>query len=152
TSDGAVYCWGLYLGPNFEKQPIACKQPIDDAISLDVADYAVCFVRRSGRVVCRGHRGYLTGRPSTGFDFISTEIEGLGDIRSIHAGAVHVCAVEERGVWCWGSDDRGESSTVSGSARSNPVHIDLPDIRSLALGAAHSCALTTDHRVLCWGG
>lgn len=155
---GTVSCWGLNVGPRpglgdaLELQRTPHPQEWNTpALAIAATEYAACAVLRGGKVHCRGQQGYVTGG-TPGERFVSTEIPGLRGVTALYAGGVHLCAVAAQGVYCWGSDSRGESSTRAGAGKSAPVRVELPPVRSLALGSEHTCALTLDGRVYCWGG
>ncbi len=70
---------------------------------------------------------------------------------------VHSCAIVDGEAWCWGDNFHGELGDGTNDDHLLPVRATITDpVVSIATGGestggAFSCALTTDHRVLCWG-
>jgi alpha-tubulin suppressor-like RCC1 family protein len=80
----------------------------------------------------------------------------LSDVRSITAGADHVCAVLENGTMtCWGNGSYGslgnDDDSTDGSLRA--VDVRHLDGRVVAAGAGHgrTCAVTDRGALQCWG-
>ena len=70
---------------------------------------------------------------------VDTDGDGLHDYQ-ISVGATHVCAIDDGGVRCWGSNQEGQSD----------VPINLQNPIAISSGAFHSCAVD-DNGLHCWG-
>ncbi|UJR87159.1 RCC1 domain-containing protein [Sandaracinus amylolyticus] len=67
-------------------------------------------------------------------------------------GASHTCAVDQLGVVCWGSNDRGQSGAPPSEGALSPRRVEGPtQITALACGGAHTCATTLTNELWCWG-
>lgn len=118
---------------------------VDDAVEVALSHTMVCARRRDGRVACWGDlpaAGGMYERSLTPLD-----VEGLGAVQQIVAGAQHVCALQAAGtVACWG--------TVPGWHvwRTKPMVLEgLADITAIAAGSFYQCAVRRDGEVLCLG-
>ena len=73
---------------------------------------------------------------------------------AITAGRAHRCAITTDGVYCWGRGDRGQLGRDGGrdnpyAARMDPAVTDV--FTQISATGRGTCALTSTHRVLCWG-
>ena len=77
-------------------------------------------------------------------------------MRMIRAGAHHTCGITVAGeVACWGDNAHGQLGDGSTTSAPGRVTLIVPPASELftavAAGDAHTCALTSRHRVYCWG-
>jgi alpha-tubulin suppressor-like RCC1 family protein len=73
--------------------------------------------------------------------------------RTIGAGRLHTCALDEAGyAFCWGDNSEGQLGVPDTPGDSVPLPV-AGDRRyeALAVGRDHACALTTAHEAFCWG-
>lgn len=111
----------------------------------------------SGGVACWGsNSSNRLGRalPALAYPPASpTFVEGVAAV-SVTAGDYHACAImEDRGVNCWGANNRGQSGDFTGKATvTTPAGVGgVSKVVQLAIGGEHSCALNEDGDVYCWG-
>ena len=72
------------------------------------------------------------------------------NVRAVSAFA-HTCAIDPRGVYCWGDAERGEFGAVGGSPELRPRLLISGDFISSCNGEGHACALRSDGALYCWG-
>jgi alpha-tubulin suppressor-like RCC1 family protein len=78
-------------------------------------------------------------------------VTGIAPLESIHAGAVHTCAVTQSGgATCWGQGPLGDG-TLHYSTVPVPVGGLSTGVARISGGLAHRCALLDDGTVKCWG-
>lgn len=73
----------------------------------------------------------------------------------VAVGEAHNCALgEDKKVYCWGSNDKGQLGTGDTDALETPSApaLGLNDVVQIVAGAQHSCALDEAGKVHCWGG
>jgi alpha-tubulin suppressor-like RCC1 family protein len=116
------------------------------------------------RVACWGSNsvGQITeeNKGPSRFYQTPTMVPGLRGVKGVTTGSSHTCAVlEDKSVWCWGSNERGQlgrgsigtaSSTGIPGRAANPVGGTL-DAVAVSAGAFHTCALSSAGTVYCWG-
>ncbi|MBL8601253.1 MAG: hypothetical protein JNK72_04965 [Myxococcales bacterium] len=189
-SDGRVRCWGLndngQLGRPASQSASQCltrpggvRLPCDpravevagvtDAVDLVTSAGATCVLRQNRSVLCWGanEAGQLgQGRGSTAPTATPTAVT-LGPVRSLSAGAYHVCAALEDGtVRCWGSNAFGQTGVAIGQS---PAQCDegdgtlspctptptavagVTDAVEVAAGRFYTCARRRGGAVQCWG-
>lgn len=70
----------------------------------------------------------------------------------VATGGSHSCALmNDRSLWCWGSNGTGELGDGTASPRSEPVQLSGLDAVELALGSGFSCVRKAEGSVWCWG-
>ncbi len=123
TGDGLVDCWG-------RTPPGVWKATTGKAYtSVSVGDGSGCALREDGTADCWGY-GDLGGPPEV-------------RLSSISAGALHSCGIStaNRNAFCWGSNEKGQSSPPVGVA-----------FQSISAGESRTCGIVGDGSILCWGG
>lgn len=124
-----------------------------------------CALLSGGQVACWGAN--FSGQLGVGTTDAHTtpvlvrDISGRGDlndVRSLHVGADHTCALLTSGqVVCWGANGSGQLGDGTATNRSVPTLVSGPDgrpmagVRALAAGGFHTCATGSTGNVLCWG-
>jgi alpha-tubulin suppressor-like RCC1 family protein len=101
---------------------------------------STCIIDTAGKLRCHGK---ALSNP-----------DALGPVRDVVSGFRHACAITERGdVWCWGGNEDGLLGNGTTDSTEGAVRVErLPEPTfALALGATYTCALTTSHKVFCWG-
>jgi len=95
---------------------------------------------------------------SCGFPAVDCATTPSGDlavpaVRSISLGFEHGCAVtSDRGVYCWGSNARGQLGVGDLSDRAVPSVVPgLANVLAITAGDFHTCALDDLGVVRCWG-
>lgn len=115
-----------------------------------------CALANDGKVLCWGANkdGQLGDGTTTRRD-APVAVTGLpAPAVEIAAGASHTCArVADGGVWCWGSNGRGQLGDGTLDTRTRPVRVEnLLAAASIAAGGHRTCARNAaDHFVVCWG-
>ncbi|HEX6239831.1 MAG TPA: hypothetical protein VFZ61_03010 [Polyangiales bacterium] len=61
------------------------------------------------------------------------------------------CAVDDAGVWCWGTDDDGDLPLASDQSAAQPRRADGAYVQ-LCSAEVHACGLRKDGEIECWGG
>lgn len=155
TAAGQVWFWGddhaaVPAPPSERPKGVPTPRPrmlpgVDDAVEVALSNTMVCARRRDGRVACWGDLPAARGMYER--SMTPVDVEGLGAVRQIVAGAQHVCALQAAGtVACWG--------TVPGWHvwRTKPMVLEgLADITAIAAGSFYQCAVRRDGEVLCLG-
>jgi hypothetical protein len=145
-ADHKLECWGLNVQNTIDsplsvvKTPTPLtlvKGPVDDFATFD-NDYCALS---GGKVTCWP------------FWRQNSEIQGLGVVRWLGAGATFGCAGNEHELWCWGAQwtEPNPNPTLSHTI---PVKIALPpglEARQLHVGSVGGCVLGSDDAVYCFG-
>ncbi|MFL5494495.1 MAG: RCC1 domain-containing protein [Gemmatimonadales bacterium] len=98
---------------------------------------------------------YCWGLGPVGSSLTPFRVPGGHLFRSLTSGRAHVCGVAlSRAVFCAGNGGDGELGTGNTTSSTTPVKVAssllFSSVSAGALGF-HTCAVTTDHRVYCWG-
>jgi alpha-tubulin suppressor-like RCC1 family protein len=159
---GAVWCWGLndagQLGDGtMTTRGYAVQVPgIAAATGVSLGLDEACAVDGAAHVSCWGAGYYGQLGDGTGTTRLSPV--PVVDATAVAAGGWVGCALLATGaVDCWGRGMQGRTGNGNESSALSPQPVlvgpmgaPLGGIASIAVGAV-SCAVTTDHRVLCWG-
>ncbi len=166
TTAGNTYCWGenfsnsLGLGPQ-ESQSRPQFLPGIQSVAIDHSHS--CGVTKEGLVSCWGARnafhelGCEKGSPDCGGMAVLTRtsprVSGVSQVKSVAVGGDHSCALTSAGaVYCWGSNDAGESGGQPDKKPWHPRKVDgLPKVRAISVSGSHGCALTEEGALYCWG-
>ena len=154
--DGALYCWGQIDAEPVKPEPQ--PYPVPPVVEIAGGGFHACFRTQSREVYCVGRNsaGQLgTGNGQPGSDTAEI-VPGLTDVTALSAGGFHTCAIRSDGsLWCWGSDDHGQSSGNPSGQQGVPAPVaglaNLPGVAQVRAGDWHTCALLTDGTVWCWG-
>jgi alpha-tubulin suppressor-like RCC1 family protein len=159
-----VTCWGV----NDEAQldGIGVEPAIASVPGASIGDAEVthmttgqgftCIATAADDVWCWGAELNWTDTTFEGVKGTVTRVQpGFltpGTVTALDAGEGHVCAIKGGRLWCWGSNDTGQSS---GEPSALPIEPTQPlgdtEVVAVAAGKQHTCAVTSDHRILCWG-
>ena len=165
SASQGVMCWGknssgqLGNGSTTDSAtPVAVQGLAGGAAAVAVGDTFACALSTAGSVLCWGDdtSGALgTGVSTPTFSASPEAVVGLpASVDAIAVGGSFACALTSAGsVYCWGSNDRSQLGSFSGSSSPTPVAIGgLPsDVRAIAAGEDFACALTGGGAVVCWG-
>lgn len=166
---GELFCFGagslgqLGLGAVVDS-PTPMRVGAELYRSVSAADTHTCAVRLDGRLACWGDnsRGQLgDGTPGetcapTATPVSAPQVIGSAtDWTAVATGSTFTCGARSTGVFCWGSDERGERGDDDeiGNDRACPTSVDALEFDAdggLALGHAHACAIDGG-RLFCWG-
>jgi alpha-tubulin suppressor-like RCC1 family protein len=139
----------LVSGPVYEK-----TMPFRGVSALVAGERHTCAMR-AGEAYCwgSGPLGQVSG-PIVSATRVPLQLALTppGDVESIASGYTHVCARTERGVICWGANDRRQITATSQSDSLGVFRVsELRDMRTFALGSSFSLGLDDDGKVFCWG-
>jgi hypothetical protein len=159
--DGSVSCWAdgvatseLGLPGNSVDHAVAKVEGLGDVARIDASGMSTCALRRDGSIWCWGVFAdpWHSGRGGGQVIAKPTRVEGIVKATQLGVGDGFACAVDDRGVWCWGAAVAGQL----GDGR--PVEVARPRAVGLeakalhvSAGPNHSCAVLEDGRVTCWG-
>ena len=164
---GKLLCWGENengkLGDGTtrtRRNPVAVNLGDDGhAIEVSLGERHSCAILSGGAVVCWGDNtfGQLGDGTNNGSNTpVSVNLGENRSARSISLGNNYSCALLDDGsVKCWGINISGQLGDGGGLPQNAPVSSNLGDgvkARAISNGAEHTCIITTDNRVLCWGG
>ena len=111
-----------------------------------------------GGVQCWGSNSYgQLGNPAFGDSSTAIDVPKLrpgtnAGVTSIAAGSIHVCAVVNGGVQCWGYNGSGRLGDGTTISRAEPVTA-IPagsGVEAISSGANFTCAVA-DGGLMCWG-
>lgn len=183
TPAGVLSCWGENGQGELGRGPTAMN-PAGPG-SVDLGGAIAAFARPGptrafvvttggtleswGTTTSMGSYGFLLGRDSSEDPDRAPAPIGLSLVRAVATGTSHACAVVERSVDCWGSNESGQlgrgtfgptwslpdrsrlaftvadEDSDAGIFASDDVALDV------AVGDAHTCAVMGSGRVYCWG-
>ena len=83
-----------------------------------------------------------------------------GTYRTVAAGFVHTCALDQEGAaFCWGNNDYSQlGADTDARCGGRPCSTDPVRVRgnlrftTMSAGWVHNCGITADGRAWCWGG
>jgi alpha-tubulin suppressor-like RCC1 family protein len=171
TTDNRGYCWGEnssgQLGDGTHTSSFTPRAVIGGLSFQQVVPGDGYVVEASEPLVDQAHtcgittdgKAYCWGYPFGGSPTTPGPSAVLGGhlYRFITAGREHNCGVAlSRAIFCWGSNANGELGigTTTTTYSSPPVKVSsglqFSSVSANALGH-HTCAVTTEHRVYCWG-
>jgi alpha-tubulin suppressor-like RCC1 family protein len=161
--DDTVRCWGynaqgqLGTGGTADSDvPVAVVGLPAGVADLVAGELHTCVVLDSGEVYCWGsnYEGQLGNGEFETTHTTPIAMLGLpGAVRGIAAGASHSCALlATGGVYCTGTNSRGQLGTGSPSIEVLPVEVPgLSGVAVLVAGDEHTCAASATGEVFCWG-
>ena len=174
-----IWCWGgnlsgqlgvgAYLGtvrrtPGKVTQFETWDETDPKFVQLTAGNTVTCGLDTEGIPWCwgsdlHGQLGRRLGNIAASGDpgRVRTDL-GMGPVKTVRAGASHVCALNLRDeLWCWGNNTDGRLGDGTMVSRSVPVRVMLangfPDggVTDFSLGTYHTCATTGNGHVYCWG-
>ncbi|MGE0787316.1 MAG: RCC1 domain-containing protein [Sandaracinaceae bacterium] len=165
--DHTVACWGDnrfgQLGDGSDRAhdtPAPIAHRAQDVVQVAVGAGHACLLTTSGAVYCWGHddEGQVDGgdRPTV---LEPTPVPDVAGARAIAAGGNTSCAIDARGVVCWGSGVCGQRGITPEHAcftrhaapgDREPRLVAEGQFDELAMGQLHVCA-RRGATVTCWG-
>src|SRR5204863_494829 len=138
---------------------------------ISVGSALSCARADSGETWCWGQNsdgevGTSATPDRCGFDFCAKTPARISTARTysdVDAGILGACALDMAGAaYCWGSRDDGQlraanyNCAVNGNespCATTPMAVTGGlTFKALTVGRLHTCGITTDNRVMCWGG
>jgi alpha-tubulin suppressor-like RCC1 family protein len=166
VQSGAVLCTGnnsvgeLGNGTTAQSNTFVPVSGISTAIGVRVGQNFSCALLADHTVSCWGHNliGQL-GRGNLNCTTCTTPstIAGLSHVKQLSLGAAHACAVrDDLGVWCWGSNQIGQSAVgpevcTGVSCSMVPRQIANHVAFEVRTGFQHTCSRNLDGTTSCWG-
>lgn len=166
ASDGALACWGMndydQLGLGTSTGYQATPQPVSwskAAVGIAAGWKNTCAVAAGGALYCWGHNGLgELGDATMVARKAPWPVASLQTgVTAIAVGALHVCAVKDKKVFCWGDNGNhqvigaGTGCSTDLKACFQPNDVGLSGAVDVVAGAAHTCALLETGKVSCWG-
>lgn len=166
TSGGAAYCWGYNadyrLGDSTTSMglmPVQVKGMTGISLaSISAGQQHTCGLDGSGQAYCWGSNAYgQIGNNSNAHQKTPVAVQHPSGVTftSIHAGAMHTCALDTTGqAWCWGYAGDGAMGTSFSLGDSVPQAVAQPSgvtFTSIATEYRHTCGLTSAGQAYCWG-
>jgi alpha-tubulin suppressor-like RCC1 family protein len=139
--------------------------------SIEMGAQYVCGIRTDGPTMCWGSNDYgMLGIGGLSPNNVYEPMLVTGGLNFTSLAAVdgssfmaHVCALDTAGAaYCWGNNDNGQLAAANSGCASNGVESPCATtpmavsggltFKAITVGRVHSCGITTDNRVMCWGG
>jgi alpha-tubulin suppressor-like RCC1 family protein len=129
------------------------------SVAFGPADGHACAVLTDGTVRCWGESDHgRLGAGNVAKTGPSSPVAALDldKVTSITLGARHTCALREKEVWCWGSNDNGQVNGTPGPSILTATKVALPSnlagqVNVVSAGHEHTCASSDSGDVVCWG-
>lgn len=166
-----VLCWGrsANLGrgnsPTGTTEPnVLNPMPASGATDIDTYDGSTCITLTTGLINCWGLNDFgQLGNASTTSSTVLVSVVSAGALSGktpidVEVGSQMSCALTNEAtdnLYCWGWFGTAWSlgNGVTGGSTS-PVAISLggAKLTKLDIGNEHACGITSNNRLLCWGG
>lgn len=172
-AEGGVTCWGYYDPTGDEESPSHLR----NVFTIAAAGKTTCALMQAREettsISCWG-----SSHPDARDHDRPTEVPPpLRNPREIAGGDMHLCAIDDSGVVCWGDQSYGQMDVPTGLVNPHSLvaggngtcvvddealkcwgnHSAILEVpsgirnpREVAIGDDHACALT-DSNVICWG-
>ena len=139
--------------------------------SIEMGAQYVCGIRTDGPTMCWGaNDGGMLGQGALEpFNVYQPQLvtggQSFTSLAAVDGNRLlaHVCALDAAGAaYCWGYNDNGQLGAanyactfrgVESPCATAPVAVTGGlTFKAITVGRVHSCGITTDNRVMCWGG
>ncbi len=160
--NGALYCWGAnsvgQLGLGDEGAATTRFVPTQVGSATDWVEVSMGGSGACGIRAAVGKRTlYCWGRDVGATDQTSPALMGaFTDWDEVSRGSGHGCALRQGQLYCFGTDyagELGQGSLTSGTLLPTPTQVGTRnDFTHVSAGVLSSCAVTTLHKLVCWGG
>lgn len=127
-----------------------------DEVSTGILGRVTC-VRERGNVACQGPNPFGTLGDGGALEHSNRplKVQGPVDVKQVRVspGETFVCALGQRGTWCWGDGSiLAQSTGQPGRAITRPGLVaGLPPVHEISVGFGHACALDRGGAAFCWG-
>jgi alpha-tubulin suppressor-like RCC1 family protein len=139
--------------------------------SIEMGAQYVCGIRTDGPTMCWGaNDGGMLGQGALEPFNVYQPVAVTGGLSFTSLAAVdgnrllsHICALDAAGAaYCWGYNDNGQLGAPNNACAINGVESPCATtpmavsggltFKAITVGRVHTCGITTDNRVMCWGG
>ena len=128
------------------------------ATTISTGDWFVCVATTSGTAECWGtNQDEQLGLGAEGLteSLIPVQLEGLGGVTAVAAGATFACAsTQDGGISCWGDNEFGELGNTGAAPGGNPMPVVVQNLTSsiaVFAGGNSACAVPLSGGLVCWG-
>ena len=126
---------------------------LDRAQQVSAGAQHTCALQYTGSVNCFGLNadGQVTGELDPRAVEPPVRVHPLGEVLQLAAGAKHTCGRTADGVYCWGSNQYGQSGRALSDANPGPLLVPNTElVEEIACGVRH-CCFRRAGKVACWG-
>ncbi len=163
---GQVWCWGnsFIYGQSFSTKAklilTTDGKPFSNATHVSIGYSHACALSR-GQVWCWGNNQMGQGGVGQYEDIIRAKVVRTNDstiltgVSKIATGFEHSCAIANKRIYCWGSNEYGqignlELGYMNSSWLATKTQPSLINTTDISAGERHTCAIDTT-QVYCWG-
>lgn len=141
-NSNVLSCWGRSIHPNDREQVGGFVKGNDNMLSIGEDHVCTTLVDSARRVHCDGSNEFGENTDPDAIKRNNEIIEKhwLKNPSLVASGNRHNCALDEYGVYCWGSNSKGQTNVPS-----------LTNPKWVAAGGDTSCAIDDDGKPECWG-
>ncbi len=155
--DGSVQCWGWNAGGQLgvsggDRYTPVTVPGISGAMDAAAGFKDTCVVLSNGTIRCWGGDNLEPPAQVPGIT-TATSLAASGATDTVGNNLGHKCAVvDDRTVWCWGTNESGQLGDGTTTYRATPVRV-LGVTGATAVSTAwySSCAVVRGGDISCWG-
>lgn len=120
-------------------------------VRVDGGEQASCGIE-GGLIYCWGSGGVMELETDTSPVPAPTLMNALAAADDVTVGFEHACLSREGAVECWGANGSNQLGDGSGNdSYDATVSTGITNAVQIDAATSETCALTSDHRVWCWG-
>lgn len=161
-ANGGVKCWGrnqagqLGNGTKIDSSlPVQVSGLTSGVTAITTGIDFSCAIQ-NGALKCWGvsDQGQNGSGPNPNGSSIPVQVSNLGSgVTAVSAGGYHVCAIQNGGLFCWGSGSYGNLGigSYTGYNTPQPVIGHNVGVTAVSAGYYHTCAIKNG-ALKCWGG